>query len=135
MYQALAATNTSAARTRAAMAGYGRVSLEARIAGASPHELVLLLYKRLTELLREARDAAQNDDILARLKSAERALVIIDGLDATLDMKRGGSVAKSLRIVYELLRARVLSTDPADLDAALLSVREIADAWSAIRPA
>lgn len=134
MYQTLSAPRPAAATHSRALAGYGRVSLEARIASATPHELVVLLYQRLTGLLREARDAARGGNILGRLKAAERALVIIDGLDATLDQKRGGSVAESLHMVYELLRARVLSTDADDLDEALTSASEIASAWAAIRP-
>lgn len=134
MYQTLSAPRPAAATHSRALAGYGRVTLEARVAGADPHELIVLLYQRLTGLLRDARDAATAGDILGRLKAAERALVIIDGLDATLDMKRGGSVAASLHMVYELLRARVLSTDADDLDQALNSASEIATAWKAIRP-
>lgn len=135
MHPSVATASPSAALRSQAMAGYGRVTLEARIAGASPHELIVMLYQRLTTLLREARDAARSGDIHIRLKAAERALVIIDGLDASLDINRGGSVAKSLRQVYELLRVRALSTDADDLDEAFHSVQEISKAWAEIRPA
>lgn len=124
----------SPALRNVAVAGYARVSLEARVAGASPHELVMLLYRRLVGHLRDARDAAASGDTMRRLKSAERAMVIVDGLDATLDTARGGSVAASLHEVYALLGAYVLSTDPADLGTALSSAEAIADAWAQIRP-
>ncbi|MCG2840756.1 flagellar protein FliS [Sandaracinobacter sp. RS1-74] len=120
---------------RQALAGYGTVSLDAKVATASPHELVRMLYRRLTALLREARDAAEAGDTARRLKATERALAIVEGLDATLDMERGGSVAESLHRVYELLLARLLAGDAASLDEALTSTQAIADAWAGIAPA
>ena len=125
----------SAAGRARAMAGYGVVSMEARVAGASPHELVMLLYRGLVARLREAHEAAREGNTLRRLKATERALVIVEGLDASLDIGRGGRVAESLQIVYELLRARILSGEVQALAEAVSSAEAIADAWSNIRPA
>lgn len=116
-----------------AMAGYGVVSLQARVATASPHELVLLLYRGLVARLREAHEAALAGNALRRLKATERALVIVEGLDASLDIRRGGGVAESLQMVYELLRARLLAGDARSLAEALSSAEAIAGAWSSIR--
>lgn len=117
-----------------ALQNYGRVSLEARVATASPHELVLMLYRRLAALLREARDGADARDPARRLKATERALAIVEGLDATLDTDSGGSVAEGLHQVYGLLRARLLAGDASGLGEALASTEAIADAWTAIAP-
>lgn len=117
-----------------ALQNYGRVSLEARIATASPHELVLLLYRRLAALLREARDGAEARDPARRLKATERALAIVEGLDATLDTDRGGSVADGLHQVYDLLRSRLLAGDAAGLGEALASTLAITEAWATITP-
>ena len=118
-----------------AMAGYGVVSLQAKVATASPHELVLLLYRGLVARLREAHEAALAGNALRRLKAIERALVIVEGLDASLDIRRGGGVAESLQMVYELLRTRLLAGEAQSLGEALSSAEAIADAWSNIRPA
>lgn len=118
-----------------ALQNYGRVSLEARVATASPHELILLLYRRLAALLREARDGAEARDPARRLKATERALAIVEGLDATLDHERGGSVAQGLHQVYDLLRARLLAGDATGLGEALASTDAIAEAWGAVAPA
>ena len=119
---------------RQAIASYGRVSLEARVSTATPHELVLMLYRRLAALLREARDAADAKEPARRLKATERAIAIVEGLDATLYIERGGSVAEGLHQVYDLLRARLLAGDAGGLDEALGSTEAIADAWAAIAP-
>ncbi len=137
MLQTLAASTpssglSSAGRARA-MAGYGVVSLEAKVATASPHELVMMLYRGLVARLREAHEAASEGNALRRLKATERALVIVEGLDASLDTRRGGSIAESLQMVYELLRARLLAGNETALAEALESAEAIADAWNGIR--
>ena len=137
MLQTLAAPATTTqqqALHNRALQNYGRVSLEARVATASPHELVLMLYRRLAALLREARDGAEAKDPARRLKATERALAIVEGLDATLDDVRGGSVSDGLHQVYDLLRLRLLAGDAAGLGEALDSTLAIADAWGAIAP-
>ena len=119
---------------RTALADYGRASLEAKVASASPHQLVALLFDRLARLVRNARDAAGAGDPARRLRATEKALAILDGLDATLDDDRGGSVAQSLHAVYTLLRDRLLAGQTQGLSEALESVESLADAWRAIAP-
>lgn len=119
---------------RSALAGYGRVSVEARVASATPHQLVAMLYQRLSALLREAGDAARMGNSARRLRATERALAIVDGLDATLDLERGGGVAVALRQVYALLRDRLIAGEARGLSEALESVDAIGDAWREIAP-
>ncbi|MGL6043129.1 MAG: flagellar export chaperone FliS [Sandaracinobacteroides sp.] len=120
------------AAARTALAGYGRVSLEARVAGASPHQLVALLFGRLAQQLREAEAAAGLGDTPRRLRATERALGIVDGLDVTLDNARGGTVADALHQIYALLRARLLAGERAGLSEAIGSVEAIGAAWAQI---
>lgn len=129
-----AAPALAAAQARSALAGYGRVSLEARVASATPHQLVAMLYQRLSALLREACEAARLGNSARRLRATERALAIVDGLDATLDLERGGGVAVALRQVYALLRDRLLAGEPKGLFEALESVDAIGGAWAEISP-
>lgn len=123
---------TAPALARTALAGYGRVSLEARVAGATPQQLVALLYGRLAQLLREAETAAALGDTPRRLRATERALGIVDGLDVTLDDARGGSVAEALHQVYALIRVRLLAGEREGLAEASGSVEAIGSAWSQI---
>lgn len=129
---AACATDAAPAHARAALAGYGRVSLEARVVSASPHQLVALLFQRLGALLREAADAARLGNSARRLRATERALAIVDGLDATLDLDRGGGVATALRQVYALLRDRLLAGETGGLLEAVESVDAIGGAWAQI---
>lgn len=129
------ASRPAAPPPRTALADYGRVSLEAKVASASPHQLVVLLFDKLAQQVREAEAAAHARDAARRLRATEKALAILDGLDATLDDERGGSVAQSLHAVYALLRDRLLTGQPQGLGEALDSVEALAGAWRTIAPA
>lgn len=119
---------------RVALGHYGRVALEARVEGASPHALVLMLFERLAQLLRRARAAVEAGDSAGRLKATERAIAIVEGLDATLDDARGGEVAARLHEVYALLGARILLATPEALGEAEESVETLVEAWRTIAP-
>lgn len=120
---------------RTALAHYGRVALEARVSGASPHTLVLMLFERLAQLRRTARAAAEQGDSARRLQATERAIAIVEGLDATLDDSRGGEIAARLHEFYALISARILLAAPESLAQAQESVETLADAWRTIAPA
>jgi flagellar secretion chaperone FliS len=94
-----------------------------------------MLYQRLGALLREATEAAQTGNSARRFRATERALAIVDGLDATLDLDRGGGVAVALRQVYALLRDRLMAGDSKGLAEAQESVEAIGGAWTAIASA
>ncbi|MFQ3595529.1 MAG: flagellar export chaperone FliS [Sphingomonadaceae bacterium] len=116
----------------AALRQYRSVTLEARVAAASPHELVMMLFERLIQLLQEACDAARQAEAVRRIRATERALAIVDGLDSSLDKARGGDVAEALANAYAMLRAQLMDGSTAALSAAAFAAQEIAGAWRAI---
>jgi flagellar protein FliS len=124
----------AAAQHRAALREYRAVDLEARVASASPHHLVLMRFDRLAFHIREARAAALAGDAPRRLRATEKALALVDGLDATLDDTRGGEVAQSLHSVYALVHSRLVEGAPAPLGEALAAIEELASAWRQIAP-
>jgi flagellar protein FliS len=93
-----------------------------------------MLYERLAQLLKAARRAAEEGDAARRLQATERAIAIVEGLDATLDDARGGEVAARLHEVYGLLGARILLATPAALEEAARSVDTLLEAWRTIAP-
>lgn len=111
---------------------YGSVALEAQLAAASPHRLVALLYARLASLLREAAGARAAGDTARRARATERALAIIEGLDATLDHERGGEVAATLATIYDVVRDRLLDGGEPALREAAASIAAIGEAWERI---
>jgi flagellar protein FliS len=82
---------------------------EGAVLGASPAQLVILLYEQAIQDLRRALIALEKGDIEQRTREINHAIVIIGQLQATLDMERGGEVAKNLERFYDLLRGSMVA--------------------------
>lgn len=67
--------------------------------------LVLSLYEQAIEDLRRAVIAMEKGAIEARTREINHALMVIAHLQGSLDMERGGEVAKNLARFYALVRA------------------------------
>lgn len=78
---------------------------ESTVRGASPVRLVISLYEQAIEDLRRAVIALEKGDIEVRTREINHALMVIAHLQGSLDMERGGDVAKNLAHFYNLLRA------------------------------
>jgi flagellar protein FliS len=78
---------------------------EAAVQGASPVQLIALLYEQTIADLRRAVTAIEQGNIEARTREINHALLLIGQLQGTLDMERGGKVAQDLDRFYNMLRA------------------------------
>jgi flagellar protein FliS len=80
---------------------------EADVRGATAVRLVVLLYEQAIQDLRQAARAMEENNIELRTNRINHALEVIGRLQGTLDMKRGGQVARNLEGFYETLRANL----------------------------
>jgi flagellar secretion chaperone FliS len=78
---------------------------ETAVRGASPVRLVVCLYEQAISDLRRAAVALEQGDIERRTRDINHALLVIGQLQGTLDIGRGGTVARNLAKFYNLLRA------------------------------
>lgn len=118
---------------------YRQVGVQTGVCGASPHQLVLMLYDGYNESVNDARVAMQTGQIEAKGKAIGRALRIVDeGLKASLDVKSGGAMAENMMAVYAYVLRRLseanLSNDSKLLDECLRVMEPLRSAWVAIRP-
>ncbi len=74
----------------------------------NPVQLVVLLYEQAAKDVREALKALRAGDIERRTFEIDHALLVVGQLQGTLDMERGGEVAKNLERFYTMVRARLL---------------------------
>ena len=81
---------------------------EATVRGASPVRLVLCLYEQAIEDLRCAVIALERGDIESRTRAVNHALSVIAQLQGSLDMKRGGEVARNLDRFYGVVRVGLI---------------------------
>ncbi|MGH6719088.1 MAG: flagellar export chaperone FliS [Alphaproteobacteria bacterium] len=78
---------------------------------ASPCQLVVKLYDKAIGALTLAQDAVQRRDIKSRHTANQRALDVITHLTNTLDMERGGEIARNLRRLYGFMCVRLIDVD------------------------
>lgn len=115
---------------------YRAVSIASRIEAATPHELVAILYEELIGALDVARAAVVQGKASACHSARDRSVSILLALEASLDLERGGDLARSLAGIYgairlELIRrGRELQADT--LDRASKSVAALQEAWARI---
>jgi flagellar secretion chaperone FliS len=116
---------------------YQQVGVETRLSGASPHQLVAMLFDGYMEALAQARGAIRNGDTGAKGVAIGRAVRIIEeGLRAGLDLKAGGSLARDLDDLYAYLAMRLtlanLHSDEAALNECQQLMLPLQEAWMAI---
>ena len=119
-----------------AQASYQNVDLSSRVQGASPHELIALMFEEALNAIDALMAAAPRRDV-ARVAAAQaRAMTIIGGLQASLDMERGGDLARNLVEVYReasrLILAAGKGCEPMFAAQARNMLGEIASAWGSI---
>ena len=116
---------------------YRRVGVETSVSTASPHQLIKLLLDGYFDALTQARGAIQARDIALKTKAITRAMRIVDeGLNASLDIRVGGDLAKNLSNLYGYICLRLtqanLHNDEAILDECVTLMTPVREAWIAI---
>jgi flagellar protein FliS len=100
---------------------------------SSPLELVVLLYDGALRFLADAERALAANDLPARATAISKALAIVNELQNTLDLAKGGAVAEELDRLYDFVQDRLLRVTR-DQDASALAeaqrvLSSLADAW------
>ena len=132
------ATPFSSAAARHALGGlYQQVRVESKVAAASPHELVAMLFEGYMEAVAQARGALRDGRTELKGQAIGRAVRIIEeGLRAGLDLRAGGSLARDLDELYGYLAMRLTLANVRNDDAALVEcqslMRPLHEAWLAI---
>ena len=118
---------------------YSQVGVETSVSGASPHELVAMLFDGYLECLAKAKGAMRAGQREAKAQALGRAVRIVEeGLRAGLDLRGGGSLARDLDELYTYLTMRLtlanVRDDEAMLDECQRLVSPLREAWMAIAP-
>lgn len=117
-------------------ARYRNIENASRVDGASPHKLIAILFEELLRAVEATRVAMERGDIARQADRQARALSILQALDASLDMERGGEVAANLSRIYRegrrLIAAGAREKRPDMIIRARDMLAEIASAWDNI---
>ncbi|MFN7087320.1 MAG: flagellar export chaperone FliS [Burkholderiales bacterium] len=120
-----------------AINAYAKVGVETGVTGASPHQLILMLYEGALVAIANARTHMLRGETAAKGIAISKAISIInDGLKASLDVKAGGPLARNCHALYEYMCNRLLfaniRNEPAALDEVKHLLSELKGAWEAI---
>jgi flagellar protein FliS len=113
---------------------YASAGLETEVLSASPERLISLLFRGAQTAIAQARLHMRNHRISERGAALSKAIDIVDsGLKASINVERGGDVARHLIIAYELIIRDLLQANlhnnEAKLDSAETLLNDLADAW------
>jgi flagellar protein FliS len=130
-------------QSRRGAAQYRAVSSHGLVADASPTRLVQIMYEHIVAQLVTAQGCMQRisdnlplADVIAKGKAIGKAVRLINQLNVTLDMERGGEIADKLRSLYEYMLSRLtvanLKNDTRIVAEVIELVRKIKSGWDQI---
>jgi len=106
---------------------------ETSVTTSSPEQLVVLLYEAAIRHLKQAMTSIEHKDLNGKRQSVDRAMAIVQHLQSTLDMERGGQISLELDRLYTYVVFRILdgsaklSTGPLEEAVKLLS--SLLESW------
>lgn len=118
---------------------YDQVSLETRLAGATPHQLIAILFEAAHNALMRAKIYFDKGVVAKRCEMIGKAINIIDnGLRASLDHQKGKEIAADLERLYEYMTRLLLEantrSDVTKLQEADKLITGLAAVWDEILP-
>lgn len=106
---------------------------EADVQGASPVEVVIMLYDLLARDMKRVIAAIRAGDIQERVNQSNHAFQVLQELECSLDMDRGGSTAKDLSRFYSHVRAKLMEVqfklNPSLLERQIEMLMELRRGW------
>lgn len=110
--------------------------LRAEVRNASPARLVIVLYDLLIGALTDAIDAIGRNDVEERSRDLKRAFLVLEQMEASLDMESGGEAARNLARFYAVLRSNIIAAHAqasrAMLENQIKLIFEVRGAWAQV---
>lgn len=119
-----------------AMKQYQSVNTQAQAVDASPHRLIQMLMEGGLTRIAQARGAMEREQTAMKGELIGKAIGIIGGLRASLDLQQGGELASNLDRLYEYMASRLLEANVKNqaeyLDEVSGLLRNVKSGWDAI---
>ncbi len=111
---------------------YQQLDATTAIEGASPHQLIDLLFQGAKDRINQAQGHIKRDDMGGKTSAINACIDIVEGLQASLDHDQGGELAGNLESLYDYMQRRLFRANT-DNDVAALA--EVADLLATLRSA
>lgn len=115
-----------------ALSSYGKVAVQSEGEYASPHRLVQMLMEGVLDKVATAKGCIQRQDLAGKSEQITWATSILNGLRASIDLKKGGEIAANLEDLYSYMLQRLVD---ANVENAVEPLEEVADLMSEIKGA
>ena len=90
-----------------AISEYRKLDISSRVDAASPTELIQMLFDGAMSKLQTARGCMTREDLAGRSEALSSAVSIIEGLQSSLDLDEGGSLAGNLDALYSYMMRKL----------------------------
>ncbi|MDN0075838.1 flagellar export chaperone FliS [Crenobacter sp. SG2303] len=111
-------------------------ALQTKVLGATPLELIVLLYEGAIEALEKAQRAIADGNIQLKGVMVNKASDIVEGLRTALNFEKGGDIAHQLDALYLFAKHQIsqghAANDVKALAAVIGVLRELLPAWQHI---
>ena len=115
---------------------YKQITAHSAVEEASPHRLIQMLFEGLLDRLNLAKGHIARKELEEKTRYLDMSLSIIGGLQASLDMDKGGEVAKNLDALYDYMTMQLFKANAENkaeyVEEVANLVREIKSAWDEI---
>ncbi|GKS86730.1 flagellar export chaperone FliS [Acidovorax sp. SUPP1855] len=116
---------------------YRQVGVQSSVDGASPHQLIQMLFDGLVQSLNAARGSMQRGDVEEKGRQLGKAVRIIEeGLKGALNPAQGGELAANLRALYDYCVGRLtmanLRNDVTLVEEVVNLIVPVAQGWGEI---
>ncbi|GKS77958.1 flagellar export chaperone FliS [Acidovorax sp. SUPP950] len=116
---------------------YRQVGVQSSVDGASPHQLIQMLFDGLVQSLNAARGSMQRGDVEEKGRHLGKAVRIIEeGLKGGLNPVQGGELAANLRALYDYCVGRLtmanLRNDVTLVEEVVNLIVPVAQGWGEI---
>ncbi len=109
---------------------------ETSVTTSSPEQLVVMLYQGAIRYLKQSVIEILKVDLVAKRQSVDRAVAIVQHLQSTLDMERGGEISVELDRLYSYVLSRILDgsikLETAPLEEAVKLLTTLLESWEEV---
>ncbi len=117
----------------AASNAYQQTHAYAKAEEATPHELITMLFDGALERILSAKGAMEANDVVVKGMLISKAITIISGLKAYLDLEKGGELAQNLMQLYDYAEEKLFEAnfqnDQALLDEVAQIITTLKEGW------
>lgn len=115
---------------------YKSTSVDAKAASADIHKLVLMLFDGFSDELEKVTGHIKQKRHDKKAESIEKLMRILGGLEASLDLEKGGEVAQNMQNLYQhcgqaLLQASI-KNDLSYIDSTRVVMNNLQEGWQGL---